>query len=88
MAIYVNVYEITRHYGGPEEGGWWFNSGNPIESRIVATMEDAEALREEFEDKHGPGWGNIFSVAGGAKIDVLIQDHFAQEFPSEPVYYE
>ena len=20
--VWVNVYSITRHYGGPEEGGW------------------------------------------------------------------
>ena len=24
---YVNVYETSRCYGGPEEGGWWFTSG-------------------------------------------------------------
>lgn len=32
---YVNVYAVTRHYGGPEEGGWWYNSGSPIESRSM-----------------------------------------------------
>ena len=25
--MYVNAYEVTRHYGGPEEGGWWYNRG-------------------------------------------------------------
>ena len=29
---FVNVYIVTRHYGGPEEGGWWFNSGEPLAS--------------------------------------------------------
>ena len=32
---YINVYAVTRHYGGPEEGGWWYNSGSPIESRSM-----------------------------------------------------
>ena len=32
---YINVYAVTRHYGGPEEGGWWYNSGSPIESRSI-----------------------------------------------------
>jgi hypothetical protein len=30
--LYVNAYELTRHYGGPEEGGWWFNHQEPIAS--------------------------------------------------------
>ena len=24
---YLNVYEVTQQYGGPEEGGWWYNYG-------------------------------------------------------------
>ncbi len=29
---YVNAYAVTRHYGGPEEGGWWYNRGQPLAS--------------------------------------------------------
>lgn len=32
MIVYVNAYEVTRHYGGPEEGGWWYDAGTPIAS--------------------------------------------------------
>ena len=28
---YVNVYETGRGYGGPEEGGWWFDFGIPTD---------------------------------------------------------
>ena len=30
--LYVNAYEVSRHYGGPEEGGWWYNVFNPLAS--------------------------------------------------------
>lgn len=30
--MYLNVYAVTRHYGGPEEGGWWYNAGQPLAS--------------------------------------------------------
>jgi hypothetical protein len=30
--LYVNAYEVTRHFGGREEGGWWFNLLEPIAS--------------------------------------------------------
>lgn len=30
--MYVNVYSVTRHYGGHEEGGWWYNHREPMAS--------------------------------------------------------
>jgi hypothetical protein len=32
IRVYVNVYAVTRHYGGPQEGGWWYNVGQPLAS--------------------------------------------------------
>lgn len=36
--MYVNAYEVTRHYGGPEEGGWWYNHLQPLASIPVLAM--------------------------------------------------
>jgi hypothetical protein len=30
--LFVNVYLVSRVYGGPEEGGWWYDSGEPLAS--------------------------------------------------------
>jgi hypothetical protein len=30
--LYVNAYEVSRPYGGPEEGGWWYDSYSPLAS--------------------------------------------------------
>jgi hypothetical protein len=27
----VAIFLVDRAYGGPEEGGWWFNTGEPID---------------------------------------------------------
>lgn len=32
LYLYLNVYAVTRHYGGAEEGGWWYNTGEPLAS--------------------------------------------------------
>ena len=32
---FINVHAVTRHYGGPEEGGWWYNMGEPVEARSI-----------------------------------------------------
>lgn len=26
VVAYLTAYEISRHYGGPEEGGWWYDA--------------------------------------------------------------
>lgn len=23
--VYISIYRVSRHYGGPEEGGWWYD---------------------------------------------------------------
>ena len=28
--VWVNVYETSQRFGGPEEGGWWCETGTPI----------------------------------------------------------
>lgn len=47
--LFVNVYEAGRVYGGPEEGGWWFDTGTPLASVPVELTEDEwERAREAF----------------------------------------
>lgn len=29
--VHVGVYELQQCYGGPEEGGWWYDAGDPVE---------------------------------------------------------
>lgn len=36
--VYMNAYEVTRHYGGPEEGGWWYNFNAPLASIPIRAM--------------------------------------------------
>lgn len=37
--LYVNAYLVTRQYGGPEEGGWWYDTGTPLASVPVLLTE-------------------------------------------------
>lgn len=33
--VIVSAYTVTREYGGPEEGGWFYNAWELLESRKV-----------------------------------------------------
>jgi hypothetical protein len=30
--LYINVYLVSQLYGGPEEGGWYYDAGEPLAS--------------------------------------------------------
>lgn len=86
--VFVNAYEVTRHYGGPEEGGWWYDVGEPLASVPVRTPKDAirtrHKLLKEF-DEHNQG--NISSVLGGSLLCVCYERNTAQLWPEERPRY-
>ena len=88
VLVHVNAYRITRHYGGPEEGGWWYDRGEPLGSLPCASQREAreacDKMREKFEHL---AEGDISSMLGGAEVGVYIEKEFARPFPeSRPIY--
>jgi len=43
---YIHKYEVAQQYGGPEEGGWWYNAGDPVEDWKLVMVEDEEVAFE------------------------------------------
>ena len=37
--LYINVYRTTRHFGGHEEGGWYYNVGEPLASVPIPAVK-------------------------------------------------
>lgn len=52
--IYVNAYLVQRCYGGPEEGGWWFDSGTPL-AAVPLLLADRYESEDDDEYQHGQG---------------------------------
>ena len=40
--LYVTLYDISRHLGGSEEGGWWYDSYDVINGFMVNSYAEAE----------------------------------------------
>lgn len=95
MKKWVSIYAVTRHYGGPEEGGWWYDRGQLLEEVCVSTRGSvsrgrrckriAEALKEKYSDL---AHGNIGSVLGGLELSVSISEEPGSDYPSERPRYE
>lgn len=84
---WVNVYDVTRCWGGPEEGGWWYHAGDCIEAHHVGSRAQAEALQDELRERY-PRTGKRYSVLGGDDWDVRIELEKGTSFPSQTPRYE
>jgi hypothetical protein len=85
---HVNVYAVGQGYGGAEEGGWWFSTGDPIPEacEVYETAEAAEIARKALAEQW-PRTDNQFSVLGGEDYDVRIEDHPPQAWPAARPHY-
>lgn len=86
--MYVNAYEVTREFGGPEEGGWYFNQRSPIASipiKAISTEghdDDCWNCRMAREGKTDPHtnepykfcrWGFNLDVASPEQQDMFTE---------------
>ena len=90
MAYYANVYELDRRYGGDEEGGWWFTTYTPRESRKFNTKLRARiALEHMLQErlKVKPEYG-LYSVNyNGGVFSGSVEDKEAEFAPKGPIHY-
>ena len=90
MAYYANVYELDRRYGGDEEGGWWFTTYTPRDSRKFRTRLRAriglERMLQEYL-KVKPEYG-LYSVNyNGGVFSGSVEDKEAEFAPQGPIHY-
>jgi hypothetical protein len=46
---YVGIYHIERLYGGPEEGGWWYNQRTLVSKVKAFDPEKVDAFVERAQ---------------------------------------
>jgi len=89
--FYVNTYLVDRAYGGSEEGGWWYDCGEPIDSRLCDSYEEMQKVKEEMEARcarDNKGRRPLCSVLSSGVYQVHTEDHFAEFYPQRRPYYE
>jgi len=95
MARYVLAfYEIDRAYGGPEEGGWWYDTGTLVRPwRIVASEDRAYELARRANsllDRLQRRKRSVGSVAyaGGRHVCSVYENTAPAHYPEHRPYYE
>lgn len=97
--ITVAIYLVDRSYGGPEEGGWFYTSGDPVAEYSNRTREFsagdedkacayAKHLNESLCAKLNEGRPPISSMASRGRFEARVEDGEPAHFPKERPYYE
>ena len=98
---FVNTYLLDKVYGGPEEGGWWYNCGTPIAHRRVLfpfyhwlfkKWRDASIKEMALDLEAGSGpryyFAGDFPTYHGTELSVSIDSEFPEPYPQERPHYE
>ena len=91
---YVNEYRTNREYGGPEEGGWWYDTGGFVETHAMFTkLDEASAFCAADEqvrhlDEMNEGERPPSSVLCRGWHEILIQKHPGEHYPRERPFCE
>ena len=99
--LYVTVYSVERRYGGPEEGGWWYDAyyvqpegydGNGDSfgsvSFPVNSQEEAEIKKSELEKQYPFDKNELSSVRGRGTYVVMIEDYKGEHETKGRPHYE
>ena len=90
----VHLFLIDRAFGGREEGGWWFDYGEPEDhpaNRIFKTKAEAIAYRNSLDDVEtelNSGRRSIDSVLSEGEFRFLFSRGYAKPFPESKPRYE
>jgi hypothetical protein len=77
MPKIITIYEVTREYGGPEEGGWWYDHWEWQKSYIFKTERQVERNLERLE--------RLFE--DHPNIRVVLEDEVGEfETKERPIY--
>lgn len=81
--FYVVAYNISRNYGGPEEGGWYYDWTSILEVHKVWDWKGALKAMRELKDKYPQPRYNRHSVLGREGDYHINMYYDIDQFPKE-----
>lgn len=93
-AFILALYEVDRAYGGPEEGGWWYDAGELQRVlRVFPTEQAAYAACRRCNDWLGKLQQDCRSVgsvlySGGRYAARVFERNAPDHYPVERPSYE
>lgn len=98
---YIHKHEVALAYGGPEEGGWWFDTGRPVEDfdstrykyhseenayTMCRELNNLEYKREDREEDYG--YTSVLAYKSTHYAYSVHETRHMESYPKEIPYYE
>ena len=84
----VNVYATDMRYGGPEEGGWYYEVGEPVKGICVFSKKQAIRAAIELDAWALEEFGEAYDKYGYSTYRVCYEDKYGEYYPKERPHYE
>ena len=99
----VAVTHVTREYGGPEEGGWYYNHYVPVEGVIEESgvtispiitrdekraIDDCRKMQQLLDATINKDLRPLSSVLSTGRYHAQVFDGYPKEEPAERPHYE
>lgn len=92
---WLAVYDVNRAFGGPEEGGWWYDYGVPAEGfesfyslrAALVRRDEVQAALDRINHDAGP-YGDLSSVLCRGALRAIVTREPPAPFPDRRPHYE
>ena len=89
---FVNIYLVNRSFGGPEEGGWWYDHGWLQCSIPVLPKETSAEVIERYTPyiaslNEGRNT-DIGSMKSDGEYRAIVEEHSGRDWPDKLPRYE
>lgn len=87
--MFVTAYEVQLVYGGPEEGGWWYEAGDVLQV-IECEEHEIEDAKASLKDTYADDYSGrpLSSVLSDGELRIVVDDQPGEPFPAERPHYE
>ena len=90
--FFVNLYHSEQAYGGPEEGGWWFDTGVFLRCAYVTTSRERalmarDKVRRRLVDKLNEGLPEKHSVISQGVLEIQVDEFPGHDYPETRPFY-
>ena len=97
----VSINIVDRAYGGPEEGGWWYDCGEPALAprlarwtRVFTNEDEAYAYGRRLNETVVPTYNRKekrrgrYSVISDGEYGAIVHDGYPAAWPETRPHYE
>jgi len=85
----IKIHQVSQAYGGPEEGGWWYSTGEAQSTHFIFSKKGCIKRCIELIDTYNlTNQPSIETSQGNFAYELTLGTGYAKNYPTERPHYE